>query len=63
MSPTLNPALTNKDMAWGGLQSTSVFQAMSRATKNKIINVIAVQLTGKDLNGNSKTQHGSNAGC
>ncbi len=52
-----------KAMAWGGLQSTSTFQGMSTSTKNRILNVISVELTGKDLNGNFKTQHGSNAGC
>jgi hypothetical protein len=31
--------------------------------KNRILNTIAVELTGKDTNGNPQTQNGTDAGC
>jgi len=39
------------------------FTSLSSRKKNRILNTIKVELTGKDLNGNSKTQNGNDAGC
>jgi hypothetical protein len=33
------------------------------AFKNRILDVLSVELTGKDLTGSSKTQKGTKAGC
>ena len=52
-----------KDMAWGGLHTTSTFKALPTADKKRILDIIAVELTGMNTNGNSKTQKGKKAGC
>jgi hypothetical protein len=52
-----------EDMAWAGLQTTSTFQSLPASDQNRILNTIAIELTGKDSNGNTKTQKGQNAGC
>lgn len=52
-----------RDLAWGGLQGTSAFTNLSQNDKTRILNVIAVEHTGKDINNNTKTQKGTNAGC
>jgi hypothetical protein len=52
-----------KDMAWGGLQDTSTFKGLSTSDKKRILDTIAIELTGRDTNGNNKTQKGKKAGC
>ncbi|RXR20898.1 hypothetical protein EQG63_02875 [Flavobacterium amnicola] len=51
------------DMSWAGLQGTTLFQNLSPADQNRILNVIAIELTGIDLNSNSQIQKGRPAGC
>ncbi len=52
-----------EDMAWAGLQGTSVFSNLSSTTQNRVLNVNSIELTGKNINGNTKTKKGKNAGC
>ncbi len=52
-----------EDMAWGGLQNTSTFKALSASDQKRILDTIATELTGSDTNSNIKTQKGRNAGC
>ena len=52
-----------EDLAWGGLQGTNTFNSLSTTDKNRILDLIAIELTGKDRYGNNKTQKGTNAGC
>ena len=52
-----------EDMSWAGLQGTTTFQNLSPSIKQRILNPNAIELTGADLNGNSQTQKGKNAGC
>ena len=51
------------DLAWGGLQNTRTFQNFTQREKTRILNTIAIELTGMDTQGNSKIQKGINAGC
>lgn len=64
-----------QDLAWGGL--THMFNSSGGVTetpwflsafpnqsdRNRVINVINVELTKQDTNGNTQTQKGNNAGC
>ncbi len=52
-----------EDIAWGGLQGTNAFDNLSSTAQNRILDLIAIELTGKDRNGNHKTQKGTVAGC
>ncbi len=52
-----------EDLAWGGLQGTNAFNQKVFFQRTRILNVIAIELTGKDINGNIKTKKGQNAGC
>ena len=52
-----------EDMSWAGLQATSIFQNFPLSDQIRILNTISVGLTGKDSQGNSTTQKGTNAGC
>lgn len=52
-----------EDLAWGGLQGTNAFNSLSTTVKNRILDVSAIELTGKDRFGTNKTQKGSDAGC
>ncbi|MBW8245260.1 hypothetical protein K1F50_20855, partial [Muricauda oceani] len=52
-----------EDMAWAGLHSTSAFNGLPLATQKRINDVILIELTKKDTNGNPKPQKGNNAGC
>lgn len=52
-----------EDMAWGGLQDTSLYQALPIGDKNRISDVLAIELTGQDIQNNSQNQKGVNAGC
>ena len=50
-----------EDMVWGGLNGTDAFN--NYQYKDRALNIIAVELTKKDLNGTTKTQKGQDAGC
>lgn len=52
-----------QDMAWAGLQETTAFNALPEADKKRILDTILTELTGKDSDGNVKTQKGKKAGC
>lgn len=52
-----------EDMAWAGLQGTSAFSNLPSSVQTRILNTIATELTGSDINGNTRTQKGQNAGC
>jgi hypothetical protein len=52
-----------EDMSWAGLHNTTAFQRLPQSTRNRILNRIAVELTGKNINGVTTTQQGSHAGC
>ena len=66
-----------KDLAWGGLTHTGKlnsavmpietpwFQSSfpNSSDRQRIIDVITIEQTGKDFYGNSKTKNGNNAGC
>ncbi|WP_452610969.1 hypothetical protein [Roseivirga echinicomitans] len=53
-----------EDMSWAGLEGTSTFQnGLSNSDKQRISNVIQIELTGLDINGNNQNQKGNNAGC
>lgn len=52
-----------EDMCWAGLQGTSTFSNLPANDKARILDTIATELTGQDLQGNSVTQNGQNAGC
>jgi len=58
-----NPLQFYTDLAWGGLEGTTYFANLSQTDKNRIGNIILIELTGKDSNGNTKPQKGNNAGC
>lgn len=51
-----------EDLAWGGLQGTNAFNSLSSTAKNRILDLIAIELTGKDRYGNYRMQKGTNAG-
>lgn len=57
------PSQFYQDMAWGGLQDTTTFKNLPFADQQRILDVIATELTGADTNGNTKTQNGKKAGC
>jgi len=52
-----------EDLSWGGLQGTNVFNGLSNSEQTRINNVVKIELSGKDLNGNIKSQKGTNGGC
>jgi len=52
-----------KDLAWGGLEDTSAFMALSPSEQQRIKDIIRVELTKKDSDGNIKSQKGTDAGC
>ncbi len=52
-----------KDLAWGGLTTTPAFGLLNTTGRARIENVILVEQTGVDTNGNIKTQNGIPAGC
>ncbi len=65
------------DLAWGGLTHTGAVDASgnpiettwfqtavpSSTDRKRIVDNIAIELTGKDFTGTTKTQQGTNAGC
>jgi hypothetical protein len=57
------PSQYYSDMSWGGLTTTSTFQALSQSDKDRIFNLLSVEQSGSDLSGNPHTQSGSKAGC
>ena len=51
------------DLTWGGLQDTNTFKKLQFTDQQRILNVISIELTGTNTNGNSKQQNGKKAGC
>lgn len=45
------------------LQSTATFKSLPISDQIRILDTIAIELTGLDTNGNNKSQKGNNAGC
>lgn len=52
-----------EDLAWGGLFETPEFKSKPEEEKTRIKNICLVELTGRDKDGNSREQKGTNAGC
>ena len=50
-------------MSWAGLHTTSAFHNLSPYVRQRILNIISIEATGKDLNNNVQNQKDSNAGC
>ena len=51
------------DMAWGGLQNTVAFEKLDIVTKERIINVIALEAFGKNSEGEITNQKGKKIIC
>jgi hypothetical protein len=51
------------DLAWGGLHETKAFKALSLVDKERILDVINIEQSGKDNNGDSVTPKGKISGC
>lgn len=51
------------DLAWGGLTGTNAFKLKSESDRRRISDTISIEQTGRDMNGNSRTQKGTKAGC
>jgi hypothetical protein len=52
-----------QDMAWGGLQDTDAFKALSPAEQKRISDTLATELTSMDIDGETKQQKGKKSGC
>lgn len=50
-------------LAWGGLEGTSAFNSLSGTEQERIKNIIRIELTGKNLEGDLKFQKGDDANC
>jgi hypothetical protein len=57
------PSQFYSDMAWGGLESSNSFKKLSQADRERISDVLRVEATGVDTQGNYQKQQGNNAGC
>ncbi|MDG1953312.1 MAG: hypothetical protein P8I51_00280 [Polaribacter sp.] len=57
---TLDPSFY-EDLAWGGLSNTPAFNNYQH--QDRANNVILIELTKKDMNGDTKPQKGEDAGC
>lgn len=52
-----------QDMAWGGLTETKAFKALPFREKTRIKDVLSVELTGKDVDGDVQFQKGKRSKC
>lgn len=52
-----------QDMAWAGLQDTKAFIELSSTEQKRILDTIATELTGMDIDGDYKPQKGKKSGC
>lgn len=50
------------DLSWGGLQETSAFKNFSQAVQQRIQDVIKIEQSGEDTNGNKRTPKGDTKG-
>jgi hypothetical protein len=50
-------------MAWGGLQNTAAFEKLDIVTKERIINVIALEAFGNNSEGEITNQKGKKIIC
>ncbi|MBB5619557.1 hypothetical protein HDE69_000593 [Pedobacter cryoconitis] len=52
------------DLSWGGLQNTSAFKNFSPEVQKRILNVIKIEQSGIDVDGNqSKPKGNTSGGC
>ena len=51
------------DTSWAGLHKTIAFEKLDSTIKERILNVIAAEATGKDYNGDDKKQKGAKIEC
>jgi len=52
-----------EDLVWGGLSETKAFKALSYDERYRILDLILIEGTGKNLSDEEKNQKGSDAGC
>ena len=52
-----------QDMAWGGLHETDLFKKLPKSDQKRILDTLATELTGMDIDGETKQQKGKKAGC
>jgi hypothetical protein len=52
-----------QDMAWGGLHETDLFKKLPKSDQKRILDTLAAELTGMDIDGEAKQQKGKKAGC
>ena len=52
-----------QDMAWAGLQDIKAFKELSSTEQKRILDTIATELTGMDIDGDYKSQKGKKSGC
>ena len=57
------PSQFYSDMAWGGLESSNDFKKLFQADRERISDVLRVEATGVDTQGNYQRQKGNKAGC
>lgn len=50
------------DLSWGGLQETSAFKNLSQDVQQRIKDVIKIEQSGEDTNGNKRTPKGDTKG-
>lgn len=50
-------------MAWGGLTGTSAFKALSTSEQDRINNILVIEQSGLDTNGDQTKQSGKPGGC
>lgn len=50
-------------MAWAGLQDIKAFKELSSTEQKRILDTIATELTGMDIDGDYKSQKGKKSGC
>jgi|GEM_PF-3022162 len=52
-----------RDLSWGGLHTTEAFLNKEPSEKDRIQNILSIELTGYNLSGSPSTQRGSNIDC
>lgn len=51
------------DLAWGGLSGTTSFKNLPKSIKDRILDNLAIEQSGKDMAGNDRLQKGAKSGC
>lgn len=52
-----------QDLAWGGLEGTTTFKNLPEGDRNRIHDVVNIELIGKDFQGIIKNQNGTKINC